>query len=312
MREHDGEGARADVAPQQVDRAARDAEVGDHALLLERLQGLQRPAGRDALLEGDVLGVVEVDEPEPVEPQPLQALLDRPPDAVAGEVAGLHVAIDLRLEHEAVGDAAALLQHDADAALGVAVVVAGVEEVDRAVDGPLHGRHRVLLRHVAGVGEGRVAERRGADAQRRDPRGRCCPGRAGRVRCSRRNLQLDLRLGSPLPQTWDSPAGWVAAVQRHGFRAAYWPLGDDADADTVGAYADAAAAADIVIAEIGAWSNPLSPDAADARGRARALQAAARARRPRRRALLRQHRRLARGHAGTGPIPTTSAARRSR
>ena len=31
-------------------------------------------------------------------------------------------------------------------------------------------------------------------------------------------------------------------------------------ADTAGAYADAAAAADIVIAEIGAWSNPLSPD----------------------------------------------------
>ena len=70
-----------------------------------------------------------------------------------------------------------------------------------------------------------------------------------------------MRLGSPLPQTWDSPAGWVAAVQRHGFRAAYWPLGDDAGADTVRAYADAAAAADIVIAEIGAWSNPLSPDA---------------------------------------------------
>ena len=69
-----------------------------------------------------------------------------------------------------------------------------------------------------------------------------------------------MRLGSPLPQTWDSPAGWVAALQGHGFRAAYWPLGDDAGADTVGAYADAAGAADIVIAEIGAWSNPLSPD----------------------------------------------------
>jgi sugar phosphate isomerase/epimerase len=69
-----------------------------------------------------------------------------------------------------------------------------------------------------------------------------------------------LRLGSPLPQTWDSAAGWVATLERHGFRAAYWPLGDDADADTVAAYADAATAADIVIAEIGAWSNPLSPD----------------------------------------------------
>jgi sugar phosphate isomerase/epimerase len=70
-----------------------------------------------------------------------------------------------------------------------------------------------------------------------------------------------VRLGSPLPQTWDSPDGWVAAVRRHGFRAAYWPLGDDAGEDSVRAYADAAGAADIVIAEIGAWSNPLSPDA---------------------------------------------------
>ena len=69
-----------------------------------------------------------------------------------------------------------------------------------------------------------------------------------------------MRLGSPLPHTWDSPAGWVAAIQRHGFRAAYWPLGDDAGADTERAYADAASSADIVIAEIGAWSNPLSPD----------------------------------------------------
>ena len=78
-----------------------------------------------------------------------------------------------------------------------------------------------------------------------------------------------MRLGAPLTQTWDSPNGWVAAVQDHGFRAAYWPLGDDADADTVDAYADAAAAADIVIAEVGAWSNPLSPDEAT---RAEALE----------------------------------------
>ena len=70
-----------------------------------------------------------------------------------------------------------------------------------------------------------------------------------------------MRLGSPLPQTWDSPDGWVATVRRRGFRAAFWPLGDDAGADTIRAYADAAASADIVIAEIGAWSNPLSPDA---------------------------------------------------
>jgi sugar phosphate isomerase/epimerase len=67
-----------------------------------------------------------------------------------------------------------------------------------------------------------------------------------------------VRLGSPLPQTWEDPDGWIAAVQGRGFRAAYWPLDDDAD--DVDAYAAAAAAADVVIAEIGAWSNPISPD----------------------------------------------------
>ena len=58
-------------------------------------------------------------------------------------------------------------------------------------------------------------------------------------------------------------------MQSRGFRAAYWPLDDDADAETIDAYAAAAAAADVVIAEIGAWSNPISPDE---RTRAAALE----------------------------------------
>jgi sugar phosphate isomerase/epimerase len=58
-------------------------------------------------------------------------------------------------------------------------------------------------------------------------------------------------------------------VQGRGFRAAYWPLEDDAGGDTADAYAAAAAAGDVVIAEIGAWSNPISPDE---RTRAAALE----------------------------------------
>jgi sugar phosphate isomerase/epimerase len=70
-----------------------------------------------------------------------------------------------------------------------------------------------------------------------------------------------MRLGSPLDRTWDSPEGWVATLRDRGFRAAYWPLEDDAGAADVRAYADAAQAADVVIAEIGAWqTNPISPD----------------------------------------------------
>jgi sugar phosphate isomerase/epimerase len=77
-----------------------------------------------------------------------------------------------------------------------------------------------------------------------------------------------VRLASPLPRTWDSPGGWVRALREHGFRAAYWPLPDEAPAAEVDAYAEAARAAGIVIAEIGAWhANPLSPDdATRARG----------------------------------------------
>jgi sugar phosphate isomerase/epimerase len=58
-----------------------------------------------------------------------------------------------------------------------------------------------------------------------------------------------------------SPEAWVAAVRQQGYRAAYCPLDSKASAETVQAYAAAAHAADIVIAEVGAWSNPLSTDA---------------------------------------------------
>ena len=77
-------------------------------------------------------------------------------------------------------------------------------------------------------------------------------------------------LASPLPPTWDSPDGWIEALRRHGFRAAYWPLADDAPGAEVDAYAAAAHAAGVVIAEIGAWhANPISPDDAT---RARGLE----------------------------------------
>lgn len=69
-----------------------------------------------------------------------------------------------------------------------------------------------------------------------------------------------MRLGGPIFAQYDSPAKWVAAVQNKNYRAAYCPVGLDADAKTVAAYARAAQGADILIAEVGAWSNPLSPD----------------------------------------------------
>ena len=69
-----------------------------------------------------------------------------------------------------------------------------------------------------------------------------------------------MRLGAPVFNVPEDPAGWAAAVKAKGYRAAYCPLTPEADDATVRAYAEAARRADIVIAEVGAWSNPLSPD----------------------------------------------------
>ena len=68
-----------------------------------------------------------------------------------------------------------------------------------------------------------------------------------------------MRLGGPVFE-FDSPAEWIAALQRSGYRAAYCPVGVSAESTTIRAYASAAKAADVVIAEVGAWSNPLAPD----------------------------------------------------
>jgi sugar phosphate isomerase/epimerase len=69
-----------------------------------------------------------------------------------------------------------------------------------------------------------------------------------------------MRLGGNIFEKTADPQAWVAAVKRLGYRAAYCPLSDDADDETVRDYAKAAADADIVIAEVGAWSNPIAPD----------------------------------------------------
>jgi sugar phosphate isomerase/epimerase len=69
-----------------------------------------------------------------------------------------------------------------------------------------------------------------------------------------------MRLGGPLFVDYQDPEGWVAAVKQWGYRAASCPVDSDVDSSTIRAYERAALAADIVIAEVGAWSNPLSPD----------------------------------------------------
>lgn len=69
-----------------------------------------------------------------------------------------------------------------------------------------------------------------------------------------------MRLGGPVFGKDLDPERWVAAVKAAGYRAAYCPVGSDASPEVIQSYAAAAAQADIVIAEVGAWSNPISPD----------------------------------------------------
>lgn len=68
-----------------------------------------------------------------------------------------------------------------------------------------------------------------------------------------------MRLGGPILEKTNSPDEWIAALKQRGYRAAYCPLSDP-DSVLSATYVHAAQQADIVIAEVGAWSNPISPD----------------------------------------------------
>ncbi|MBN2311001.1 MAG: sugar phosphate isomerase/epimerase [Candidatus Hydrogenedentes bacterium] len=74
-----------------------------------------------------------------------------------------------------------------------------------------------------------------------------------------------MRLGGPVFEGLDDPAAWVRALNESGYTAAYLHVDPDAGDGVVTAYAEAARQAGIVIAEVGAWSNPLSRDDATRR-----------------------------------------------
>jgi sugar phosphate isomerase/epimerase len=59
---------------------------------------------------------------------------------------------------------------------------------------------------------------------------------------------------------WAGPQEWATAVKGLGYGACYCPLQSADDPQEVAAYAQAAEEAGLVIAEVGSWSNPISPD----------------------------------------------------
>jgi sugar phosphate isomerase/epimerase len=74
-----------------------------------------------------------------------------------------------------------------------------------------------------------------------------------------------MRLGGPVFVRELTPDSWITALKAAGYGAAYCPVGPQSDAATRHAYVEAARAANIIIAEVGAWSNPLSPDETERR-----------------------------------------------
>lgn len=69
-----------------------------------------------------------------------------------------------------------------------------------------------------------------------------------------------LRLGGPTFEKYEDPDAWIEVLRKLGYCAAYCPVGAREKDDVVRAYANAAKKANIIIAEVGAWSNPISPD----------------------------------------------------
>jgi sugar phosphate isomerase/epimerase len=74
-----------------------------------------------------------------------------------------------------------------------------------------------------------------------------------------------MRLGGPTYDWNGDPEQWIAAAQTENYSATYSPVSYSpdqpapSDAD-LKPFIDAAAKADILIAEVGAWSNPIDPD----------------------------------------------------
>ncbi|HEY9078377.1 MAG TPA: TIM barrel protein [Anaerolineaceae bacterium] len=72
-----------------------------------------------------------------------------------------------------------------------------------------------------------------------------------------------MRLGAPVSMRADDLDQWAKDVQRKGYQAVYCPLNLDADEETIREFVKIAHSNKWVVAEVGAWSNPLSPDATE-------------------------------------------------
>jgi sugar phosphate isomerase/epimerase len=66
-----------------------------------------------------------------------------------------------------------------------------------------------------------------------------------------------IRLGGPVPGNFTNPAEWVKVVKSLRYSAAYCPVQPGAPAELIRSFRAVAKKNNILIAEVGAWSNPL-------------------------------------------------------
>lgn len=69
-----------------------------------------------------------------------------------------------------------------------------------------------------------------------------------------------MRFGGPVLKPWRDPDEWLALVQEMSYSAVYFPLDHTAPREQIDACVALTRRHGLHIAEIGAWSNPLSPD----------------------------------------------------
>lgn len=69
-----------------------------------------------------------------------------------------------------------------------------------------------------------------------------------------------MRFGGNIVRKWNSPEQWAQFAREAGYTAVYFPLDHTADVKDIDAYVTAAKAADLAIAEVGAWCNLLDAD----------------------------------------------------
>lgn len=82
------------------------------------------------------------------------------------------------------------------------------------------------------------------------------PGMANSFKMENTNI----RLGGPVFKKYSNPEEWISALKELNYKAAYCPVQLGASSDEIKSYKTAAQKADIVISEVGAWSNPIDPD----------------------------------------------------